>query len=782
MTEETNIKHRIVFFIKRLAAGLAVAWLTLPMVIDQVKPGLDPSWRYIINLAGIKGLKFGSDIVFTYGPLGFLCTPENIGHNIAIAAVIYLCTSLLLLFMLVRALSRFKGKGWIAFLLSLTLLWISSSGYDLPTEYYFYFLALLSGSLAWWDKKDSLLHFAILCAITISLCFIKFSGVPFSLSIIVLFVVFKWFEDRKTWQKYLLLSVSVPFLFTAAYLIYNPSWEGLATYVVSAFQVSSGYSAAMSLEPSSYLYLALALVTALIFCIIAAMVFAKSRENGCYLLLFSGAMFLIYKNGFVRADIGHFWICFKGFLMIFSVIALFVDYRKLQSADIRKGVSLHFLELLCFLSIIIPVCSLLTNGLLPSDLYRSRISYFSGINTVLEKPYSDAVKNDALPSKMLQIIGKDTVAVYPLEQVIGCANDLNMIYMPVFQAYSAYTPYLDRLNGDFFSDEKKAPEYIVFSDIAIDGRFPLMECPATWTAISDHYSAVYSQNSYLLLKRKETASIPHYTKISSATFWNDDKVEIPKSENPVRLTVSAKTNLLGQIANLFYHLPAIYLNLVYENGTVITGRTIVDNLENGFVINYFPNGQASMVEYLTFGQTGSKVKGFYFSGKAWKAFYQNNITVTFEDGDKQERRLTEDIYGLLSKRIDADPLKGLKKISDTASYCIDYINGIPNNGTAVLAKDSKLLSISGWAVDAAGKSSPGAVYLKIGDGFYLLPSSSRPDVGAYLGNSAYDHCGFDAMMRLDDIDTGSHGVSLIVVSGDGSYYYEIANTFEVVVK
>jgi hypothetical protein len=45
--------------------------------------GLDPSWRISLNMAIDKGLIFGKDIVFTYGPLGYLETriPELVSKH-----------------------------------------------------------------------------------------------------------------------------------------------------------------------------------------------------------------------------------------------------------------------------------------------------------------------------------------------------------------------------------------------------------------------------------------------------------------------------------------------------------------------------------------------------------------------------------------------------------------------------------------------------------------------------------------------------------------------------
>ncbi|ALF53613.1 hypothetical protein ACX27_13435 [Nostoc piscinale CENA21] len=54
------------------------AFLTLP---SGVRIGLDPSWQYAISRAALNKLYFGKDIIFTYGPLGYLIQGAVIEKN-----------------------------------------------------------------------------------------------------------------------------------------------------------------------------------------------------------------------------------------------------------------------------------------------------------------------------------------------------------------------------------------------------------------------------------------------------------------------------------------------------------------------------------------------------------------------------------------------------------------------------------------------------------------------------------------------------------------------------
>src|ERR1700761_3460714 len=52
--------------------GLIVALLGWQVGFQTPGPGLDPSWNAGLAMAVDQGLHFGREVVFTYGPLGFL--------------------------------------------------------------------------------------------------------------------------------------------------------------------------------------------------------------------------------------------------------------------------------------------------------------------------------------------------------------------------------------------------------------------------------------------------------------------------------------------------------------------------------------------------------------------------------------------------------------------------------------------------------------------------------------------------------------------------------------
>ncbi|HTG00149.1 MAG TPA: hypothetical protein VK654_06135 [Nitrospirota bacterium] len=50
-------------------------------LVIQPTDGLDASWQIAMSLAERSHLTFGRDVIFTFGPLDFLCTRYSIVHS-----------------------------------------------------------------------------------------------------------------------------------------------------------------------------------------------------------------------------------------------------------------------------------------------------------------------------------------------------------------------------------------------------------------------------------------------------------------------------------------------------------------------------------------------------------------------------------------------------------------------------------------------------------------------------------------------------------------------------
>lgn len=250
-----------------LVASIAlIAW---PVRWYPVTAGPDASWAFAVNDAHARGLIFGRDVYFTYGPLAWLALPMDIGGNLwqGIAFQVF-------------SWGVFTGAvGWLAFdrrialrhLLGFAVCLLAGRRtfhyYDyVGPELFLAFLALLLLGAAATERKWYGFHTAS-WTIGVMLLFVKFTAGIMVLSAVTLFAAGVAVHDRpKAFQSAAAAAIGVPLLFAAGYLVYCPSAAALARYLRAGLEISSGYSAAMTLAgPHGPLFLALAIVVSWVF-------------------------------------------------------------------------------------------------------------------------------------------------------------------------------------------------------------------------------------------------------------------------------------------------------------------------------------------------------------------------------------------------------------------------------------------------------------------------------------------------------------------------------------
>jgi hypothetical protein len=629
-----NILNNATYTKLILLIGITLLLLTAePFLFIQVAPGLDNSWRYALNYA-VSTLKFGSDIAFTFGPLGFVLEPLNLNPSITtIRFPVYLSYITLFAFALFRAYRL--GARWSLFAPTF-LIWLGF--YD--SSYYLEFLFLLFITLCLIEKgKIRDFEYTIACTIMIFSGFVKFSMfVPETFTLLI-FLLIIYFTERTELKKYLLITTLTPLVFIACYLLYNPSITDLVQYIKAAIEISDGYNTGMSLTASgATLLFPITMLTLYIILLISEWFIDKTLAFQS--ILFIPATFFAFKHGFVRADNTHLRR-FLEYMIIFSSIKLL--YAPLipsisKNHSTSKTPSQAKYKLFSYLSILFFTlcCACYCTRPQHRAYLIDRIKEIRFVPTATPlKPFAES-SIDTLPEPFLKEIGDNTVAVYPWEQLFGAYNDINLTIMPVIQAYSAYTPYLDKLDADFFTNETTAPQYIIFSLNAIDGRISLMECPATWLAIYKNYNAIILAERYLLLKRTEESSkeSPDNTIIEIPLYQNDDRlnqiethqhlsIKVPPypSDRELLFFADFKLTTLGKAMKFLYKIPSVNLTISFDDGTELSGRVILENLQSGHLLSSNCQDSSRCAAY-TNGNSGKIPIKMRFEGSGLK-FYRN---------------------------------------------------------------------------------------------------------------------------------------------------------------
>lgn len=615
----------------------------LPIYIFFIYPGLDTSWVYAFNKFGLSHYKFGTDIVMNWGPLAFVCFPINQGNNIIISILFWILIYIFQIMLLYSICFKDQNlnkqiSNWkLTFALILFVIPMRTFETSIVTngvvnyhfqptipEYNLNMTVILAISCYFWGKRKRM-YATIISVITIAIAFIKFSAVLFVISSILTLILIAYIfrSSDKELFKNLVWFLLIPVGFILTYLVYNPSIKALIDYIIIAKEESGGYSAAMSLIMANESLLWVAIIT--MACIIFMLILSKfDKKTMIFLLLFLGPYFVMFKHAYVRAD--HYLKFFEHFLELFAIFLMFWDlellYKNIKNHRIFYVLTFSIIVLIMLLPniYIIEKSSDSIFGKVADRFYEKYISSFSRINNY-------KVGDEKLSSQILNIIGNSTVTIYPYEISYALYNNLNYIPMPCLQAYTMYTPYLDEKNSEFFA-KTNAPEYIIFNLSTIDRRIPLIEAPVTWNEISKRYEVVTNDNNNLLLKKKKIISNKEVIKISEFKANKIDSIAIPKEDSIVLMSIKSKFNTKGKFANTFFRIPEVTMQITYENGMVITGRVLLDNLSNVFIINKLPYDFNGVTDYLNNYSYRENVVSIRLSGDGL-SYYDCNFDVTF---------------------------------------------------------------------------------------------------------------------------------------------------------
>ncbi|HYA44098.1 MAG TPA: hypothetical protein VED59_00705, partial [Acidimicrobiales bacterium] len=284
-----------------------------------------------------------------------------------------------------------------------------------------------------------------------------------------------------------------------AWLALGQSLGNLASYWRGAVSVTTGYSSAMGISSGRQAENWYAVVDGL--AVLALFGLASRgrpwRDKAAIFLMIAGLSWEAVKEGFVRHDLHD--LTFLGLALV--VLSLGRVPRLLVPA---QAVALAVAGTLACLA----------SGMVPPTLHSPRQDAGAlaqeARDLLLAHDWARVeararaevlATGDRLRPALVSSLAGLTVAAEPWGDAISFAYpQLHWRPLPVLQAYSAYTTYLDRLDAAFLSSAA-APERILYLVAAIDGRDPFWDPPATVEAMYCHYDQVTVSGGWQVLAR-----------------------------------------------------------------------------------------------------------------------------------------------------------------------------------------------------------------------------------------------------------------------------------------
>ena len=537
---------------------------------------VDGSWILALNQAVARGLVFGRDIVFTFGPYASVFThtydPATATRMFAgsalLAAVVVACLAVLLR----RRAGRWPAGACLAFFLLL-------GGTDslllaLPLLVTLTVLSWLHGE----RPPRWALPVLVLAWISFGLLPLVKGTLALLCAVAALISAAALLQARRIGLAALSLACPLAAL-GAFWCAAGQALPDLPGYLLNMREIVSGYSEGMAVKgPSRELWL-FGLPALLL---LAALASQGSLPRGLRLgalAITAVFLFLSFKAGFVRHDV-HAQIALANL-----VAALGLTWPLLPPAQYRSRwllVALAGTALLCGGN----AARRATDG-------RTAVGGATSNPLVLRTAGFDASDWPRRYAERLRLgathCGLDGVApvdtdVYSFDQFCLLAQGLPWNPRPVLQSYSAYTPALARLNEAHLRGPS-APRQLLYRLQTIDERLPAMDDGLSLPALLDNYEPAQPLSTWLVLKaRPQRQAASRYDAPVTLAARLGEPVAVPAAL-PLFTEIVVRPTWAGRLRALLYKPPPLSMRVTLADGTQATYRVNAGMMETGFVLS-----------------------------------------------------------------------------------------------------------------------------------------------------------------------------------------------------
>jgi hypothetical protein len=485
--------------------GLAVALLAWRVGMNAPGAGLDPSWNAGLTMAAHDGLRFGREIVFSYGPLGFLQSPYIWYSGLGVlaflfTAAVYLGFCVALVWALGRVLPLLLGAV-LAFLLI---------GALPPLEQALLLAVIASLALLERERPPRALDAFVVGAATFAAieALVKLSTGPTIAAVFLLALVGARAGGRRI-AAYLVLFV-VELL--ALWLLAGQRLDAIPDFLANTREIVSGYSSAMIREVDvAHWKVVVASIAAAIttLALVAACAAGRFRDRRA---LYAGAglmaiaAFSIFKEGVVRTDAGHLSLYFA----TACVLWIAIPWTRARWPWLLAGAAAIALAGLPVRTAGTPTnLDPVANVRDAAEQVRNLFSPGRRADLIAAGRAGMKATYRLDPQTRAALRG-GTVAIEPWEAGVAWAYELDWNPLPVFQNYSAYTAGLDRLNAETI-ESPKGPERILrenplqvlpeFPTQDLDSRFSGWDPPEQQRAVLCNFAPLHTTERWQVLGR-----------------------------------------------------------------------------------------------------------------------------------------------------------------------------------------------------------------------------------------------------------------------------------------
>ncbi len=577
---------------RRAICSLILALLLWPSLVSPSyapTPQLDPSWQEVLIHAHAQGWQFGRDIIFTWGPWGYLQSQFHLGDTLATSKLLWEILGKLLVAVGMVAITRRLGVVQQACFCIACILFC----HVLPDATYLLLISLIVVACLMrsdsprWQLAVSIAALAFLSQFKFTYLMVAVAGLGAAASLRV------WRRDVAGAGK---LLAGFSLAFGVFWMAAGQHPQNMLAYLRMSWEISQGYASAMNIEETPRVFKAGVAVLGMVAVFLAQVVRRHSdRAMACFCALYlAAAWFVAWKHGFIRAD-GHV----LGFFTFTAMISMALPGLLLAT---RRWHWFQAAPLVCLWGMHQAGHVLTDFPQVAVGRMATNCKWMLAAHTQPERweQELEAARLACPAPEIVKRVGAASVDVFNYEQGIALIHGLNYRPRPIIQSYSAYTPRLALENLRFF-ESPRAPEFILWKHITIDGRYPTIDDGAILAALPRRYEPVMSEGDFLLLRKKES---PQPSPVAKTVLWErevtlGEDIVLPATlDQPLWLQAELPLNLRGRLRNITYKPPLLHLIVTDHNGREQTYRLVPALARDGFLLHPLLETQGELTAFV----------------------------------------------------------------------------------------------------------------------------------------------------------------------------------------
>ncbi|MFT3802262.1 MAG: hypothetical protein QM766_13705 [Burkholderiaceae bacterium] len=751
-----------------LACGLLLASCLLALVPfhpQMPRSGLDPSWAWAVGQAAERQLRFGVDVVFTYGPLSSIHSEYYVPRFESAIFGLSLYLAIVLASLLIALLSGGR-TSWRVLILPVVLLLFGAENdlnFALKKDA---LLALIPVLLVFYVERAYRLEYAFQrCRFLIFAACLPSLGVlplvKLNLAVIVVagaaclaFV----FAARRAYRALLILACIPSLTMIGSWLAAGQSLTDLPAYFLSTVPVISGYTEAMSLSGSPWLPVAFAVGAGSLFSLAVVSRLRFGSPGLAEISMIAAILLVAFKGGFVRQDDYHTVGSGLALIVLALVLSPFFSSGRMRAAlvlSIGAGAAIvvisgsgHTADW---------ASGLMVRTAKAFDGLKSRLAGGDAFSKDYAKAKAAIAREDPIP------LLEGRVDIYSYGQAALLASDNQWTPRPVFQSYAAYTPALQSINARHLSGVD-APEHIVFAVETIDARLPTLDDGASWPALLVNYAPVEKIGRRIVLRRQND-TIPEMIELGRLQARLGQKFDLPEFDGQVYMVANVVPSGLGKLKSLLFKPDTLMATIDRGDGGVVRYRLVSGMMRTPFLISPLIETTSEFLALYADSDfvADKRVRQMTIDGvRPGSGDWQDVIEVTFHGLHGPRSSQVATMLGFAQPEPMALPDAG------ACIGAIDSINGYPAADPRVGFKN--LLSVQGWAAIDGRSDSAGVrtvVFLEGGGQTFMAPTEAvaRPDVVEHFKAPGMLNSGYAATVDMSGL-AGDFVLRIGIVDGE----------------